>query len=106
MGLRALIGKAGLKAPYTSASAAFGLAPRINAAGRIGSPSDALSLLTEEDPDEAEALAEKICELNAERKNYENAVLADIYEKIKENPAVLDKRVIVFSGVDWHHGVV
>ncbi|MFR0736511.1 MAG: hypothetical protein ACLSHR_06210 [Oscillospiraceae bacterium] len=56
---------------------------RINAAGRIGSPSDALSLLTEEDPDEAEALAEKICGLNAERKNYENAVLADIYEKNK-----------------------
>lgn len=106
MGLRALIGKAGLKAPYTSTSAAFGLVPRINAAGRIGSPSDALSLLTEEDPDEAEALAEKICELNAKRKNYENAVLADIYEKIKENPAVLDKRVLVFSGVDWHHGVV
>lgn len=105
-GLTALMEHAGIKSPYTSSSAAFGIAPRINAAGRIGSPSDALSLLTEDDPDSADALAQKICTLNAKRKEYENAVITDIYEKIKENPTVLDKRVLVFSGVDWHHGVV
>lgn len=105
-GLGSLIEQAGLKPPYSSSSVAFGLAPRINAAGRIGSPSDALSLLIEEDPDNAEALAKKICDENAKRKEYENAVISDIYEKIKEEPSILYKRVLVFSGTDWHHGVV
>lgn len=105
-GLQALISKAGLKPPYTSSSAAFGIAPRINAAGRIGSPSDALRLLLEEDESEADSLAEKICRLNTERKEYENAVIADIAAQIRKDPTILDKRVLVFCGTGWHHGVV
>lgn len=105
-GLKALISEAGIKPPYTSTAAAFGLAPRINAAGRIGSPSDALRLLMEEDEGEAELLAQKVCRLNAERKSYENKVISDIVGQIRSDPAVLDKRVLVFGGADWHHGVI
>lgn len=105
-GLRALIEKSGLKAPYTSTSAAFTLAPRINAAGRIGSPSDALRLLMSETPEEAEEYAEKVCALNTERKEYENKIIADIAAQIKADGSLLDGRVLVFRGMGWHHGVI
>lgn len=106
IGLAALMEKAGLKAPYTSAAAAFGLAPRINAAGRIGSPMDAYRLLTEEDEEAAEELAGKVCNLNSKRHEFEEQISADIGAQIAENPALLDKRVLVFCGHGWHHGVI
>ncbi|MGN0667028.1 MAG: single-stranded-DNA-specific exonuclease RecJ [Huintestinicola sp.] len=105
-GLQALIKAAAIKPPYTSSSAAFSLSPRINAAGRIGSASDALALLLEEDPDSAEKRAQRICELNESRKKYENAVVAEIAAQIKADPSLLDKRVLVFAGKGWHHGVI
>lgn len=106
LGLQALIAKAGLTPPYNASSIAFGIVPRINAAGRIGSPSEALELLLAEDEETAMSLAEKICRLNVERKSYENAVMEDIAAQIKQNPDILDKRVLVFSGEGWHHGVI
>lgn len=106
VGLRALIEKSGLKPPYTSTSAAFTLAPRINAAGRIGSPSDALRLLLSEAPEEAEEYAEKVCALNMERKEFENKIIADIAAQIKADISLLDGRVLVFKGKGWHHGVI
>lgn len=105
-GLKALVEKAGIKAPFTSTDAAFSLAPRINAAGRIGSPLDALELLMEEDPERAVTLAERICEQNVRRKDFENHAVADIAAQIKADAALLDRRVLVFSGTDWHHGVI
>lgn len=105
-GLRALIEKAGLKAPYTSVSAAFSLAPRINAAGRIGSPSDALRLLMSETPEEAAEYAERVCALNAERKDHESKIIADIAAQINADSTLLDGRVLVFCGSGWHHGVI
>ncbi|MGN1105524.1 MAG: DHH family phosphoesterase, partial [Huintestinicola sp.] len=106
VGLSALIEKSGLKPPYTSTSAAFTLAPRINAAGRIGSPSDALRLLLSETPEEAEEYAEKVCALNTERKEFENKIIADIAAQIKADCTLLDGRVLVFRGDGWHHGVI
>lgn len=106
VGLSSLIEKSGLKAPFTSTSAAFTLAPRINAAGRIGSPSDALKLLLSETPEEAEEYAEKVCALNTERKEFENRIIADIAAQIKADSTLLDGRVLVFKGNGWHHGVI
>lgn len=105
-GLRLLVEKAGLKAPYTARSVAFGIAPRINAAGRIGSPMDAFRMLTAVSPQEADELCEKVCSLNAQRKSLENAVMNDIYRAVGNDPSLLDRRVAVFSGKDWHHGVI
>ncbi|MCI7767649.1 MAG: single-stranded-DNA-specific exonuclease RecJ [Oscillospiraceae bacterium] len=105
-GLRALIEKSGIKPPYTSMSAAFALAPRINAAGRIGSPSDALKLLMSESPEEAEEYAERVCTLNTSRRDYENKIIRDIIAQINEDNSILDSRVLIFKGTGWHHGVV
>ncbi len=108
LGLKALIEKASLKTPFTSTSVAFGIAPRINAAGRVGSPMDAYALLaeTEDNEDEAMLLAEKTEALNVQRKTIETHVMDEITALVMSDPSLIEKRVCVFCGKDWHHGVV
>lgn len=106
IGLRALMEKAGMKPPYSSTAAAFGIAPRINAAGRIGSPMEAYKLLCCEDGEESEEYAERINGLNTRRREFEAAILTDIAAQIKADPALLDGRAVILKGKGWHHGVV
>lgn len=90
----------------TSTSVAFLLAPRINASGRFGSPTTAVKLLLSEDEDEAMELAEELCRLNNERKETEQQIFNKIQQEIVSNPQVLNERVLIFSGENWHHGVI
>jgi len=106
-GLIALIRQAGLgEKKIDSRSVAFGIAPRINASGRFGSPKMAAALMLCEDPDEAFELAAKLDELNNQRKAAENSITDDIYRTLDENPSLLRNRVIFISGKNWHHGVI
>lgn len=105
-GLAALMDKAGLKKPYNSRQVAFGIAPRINAAGRIGSPMDALAMLGADDPGDAEELSEKVCVLNSRRKEIEDSIMADIINILEGSPGILQKRVLVIRGRGWDHGVI
>ena len=106
LGMTALIKQSGVKFPLDSTAVAFGLAPRINASGRFGSPSLAAKLLLTEDEDEAEVLAQELDKLNNERKKTENDIVDAIGEYINSDPTVLSKRVLVLSGENWHHGVI
>lgn len=94
------------KQQITSDSVAFMLAPRINASGRFGSPSQAFNLLMCDDPDEAAALAEELNDLNTQRKATEEEITEEIFRQINNNPSLLSGRVLVFHGADWHHGVI
>lgn len=105
-GINALIEKSRLKLPITSTSLAFGIAPRINAAGRFGSPSLAAKLLLTDDEQEAEMLAAELDRLNNERKKSENEIIDSINEKINSVPQIMYNRVLVLSGENWHHGVI
>lgn len=105
-GINALVKKSGLKAPVTSTSLAFGIAPRINAAGRFGSPSLAARLLLTDDDDEAEMLSTELDRLNNERKKAETEIISSINEKINDEPEIMYNRVTVVSGKNWHHGVI
>ncbi len=105
-GLKALIEVAGLKEPYTSTSVAFMLAPRINAAGRFATASEAVKLLLCEDYEEAVEQARYLEKLNNDRKKSENIIIEEIEKQINDNPSVLLNRVLVFRGKDWHHGVI
>ena len=105
-GINALIKKSGLKSPITSTSLAFGIAPRINASGRFGSPSLAAKLLLTDDEQEAEMLANELDRLNNERKKAENEIIDSINEKINSVPEILYNRVLVLSGENWSHGVI
>lgn len=106
-GLIALMEKSGiLGKKLTSSSLAFSIAPRINAAGRFGSPYQAVSLLIADDSDEAERLAEELEKCNRERKQEEEKILNEIRMQIEKQPSVLCERVLIFAGNDWHHGVI
>ena len=106
-GLLALLDKSGLTGKaFTSTSIAFGIAPRINAAGRFGSPKTAVELLLCEDPDEAAELAEELERRNQARKAEESRILEEIALQAAEQPQLLKERVLVFAGENWHHGVI
>lgn len=105
-GINALIKKSGLKSPITSTSLAFGIAPRINASGRFGSPTLAAKLLLTDDEQEAEMLANELDRLNNERKKSENNIIDSINESLNSEPEKIYDRVMVLSGEDWHHGVI
>ena len=106
-GLRALMEAAGINpAAVTSQQVAFGLAPRINAAGRLGSASLAAELLLCEDEEQAAAIAAQMNELNQTRQQLEKDILAQIDEQLAQHPEKLYSRVLVLAGENWHHGVI
>lgn len=106
-GLLALMEKSGiLGKPFSSTTIAFSLAPRINASGRFGSPLTAVKLLLCEDPEEAAELAEELDRRNQARKEEEAEILQQIAAQVQEHPELLQQRVLVFAGENWHHGVI
>ncbi len=106
-GLRALREVSGLaEKELTATSTAFSLVPRINAAGRLASPRLAVELLLEESPSRAQELAEQLNSINAERKLCEEGILQGIRAQLAEDTAPLCERVLIFSGEDWHSGVI
>ena len=105
-GLLYLLEKCGInKNRVTSNSVSFGIAPRINAAGRFGSASTAVDALLSED-EGAKFEIDDLLMLNNRRKETEIMILRDIFEYIDENPNILNEKVLVISGKGWHHGVI
>lgn len=92
--------------PINSQSLGFGIAPRINAAGRFGSPKTAARLFLCEDYDDALVIAQELDGLNNMRKQAENDIIAEIYSMIDNDPSLVYGRVIFLCGKDWHHGVI
>lgn len=105
-GLMALIEESGSAKNMTSMAAAFRLAPRINAAGRMGSAERAIKLLLTDDNEEAAFLANEICEANAERQKAESGITEEASKYIEEHPEIKYARVIVVDGENWHQGVI
>jgi single-stranded-DNA-specific exonuclease len=89
-----------------SVKVAFQIVPRINASGRFGSPKIALELLTCEDEERAEELAQTLFELNNQRKETEVEITKELDNIIAENPKILNDRVLTFVGDNLHHGVI
>ena len=106
-GLRALLREAGCeegKTP-TSVTVGYGIAPRINAAGRMERVDVALELLLTRDEARGQALAQELCELNRARQATELAIY-DQCEAILAGRPQLARPVIVLAGEGWHQGVV
>lgn len=79
------------------------LAPRINAAGRLGGTNVAVDLLITKDDREAARLAEKLCELNSERRRIESTMVAEALAMLGDAPP--EDKPIVLSSSNWHQGV-
>jgi single-stranded-DNA-specific exonuclease len=85
----------------------FRLAPRINAAGRLGHPRAALELLLTEDREEARRLADRLEELNRDRQAVEDKILRAAIAQVEEWPEAKRRRkAYVVWGEDWHEGVI
>jgi single-stranded-DNA-specific exonuclease len=106
LGLRALLQETGLAdREVSSTQIGFVLAPRINAAGRMGEAELAADLLLTDDPARAEALARELCGLNRERQAVEQEIFAQAVEQIEFLPAG-ERSALVLSSEVWHQGVV
>ncbi len=84
---------------------AFTVSPRINAAGRFGSPITALDALITEDESAAE-YANELSKLNDLRKACEADIVSEIKAQIALDSSILNERVLIVSGKGWHHGVI
>lgn len=105
-GLDALLARCSSDRRNLSATGlAFTAIPRLNATGRMGTPDRAVQLLCA-DPEEAEALADAICQDNEERRRVEAQIMEEALESLRQDPARLYDRVLVVSGAGWHHGVI
>ena len=106
-GIRALIESAGLKPGHiTTGQIVFALAPRLNAAGRLGDAMRAVRLLTSSDPDEARALAQELEEENRNRRKIDEDTFADAQQLFEECFNVESDPAIVLHQEHWHPGVV
>lgn len=108
-GLSALLARCGPAAqgrPLDSGTVAFQLAPRINAAGRIGDPEDGLRLLLTRDPNEAAALAAKLDAANEQRRSTERRIVEEATEALHGEYDPARDRAVVVAGDRWHPGVI
>ena len=106
VGIHALLKEVGLSGkPITSIQIGFVLAPRINAAGRMGAADLAADLLETSDPARAEELAKQLCDLNRERQSVEQTICAQAVDQIEKLPEE-ERSALVLSSEEWHQGVV
>ncbi|WP_027001058.1 single-stranded-DNA-specific exonuclease RecJ [Eisenibacter elegans] len=105
-GLQALIQVAGFKNPQALniRNLVFGIAPRINAAGRIEHARKAVQLLVSQTAEEAEALAAQIDQNNQDRRLLDQRITEEALAMIAEEQ--VDKAATVLFKPDWHKGVI
>src|SRR5699024_5631428 len=106
-GLAALLEEVGLaRKPVTADNVSFGIAPRLNAAGRMDSAAAALQLVLCEDPARAAVLAHRLNEINALRQETEQKIEKGVEEMLAAEPGRTEDRVMLLWGRGWHQGVI
>ena len=104
LGLKSLLMASGYK-KIDSTTISFGVAPRINASGRMGHQEDALKLFLSKNIEEVRELTQTLNNYNSTRQDIEKKIYEEAINKIeKENLA--KENVIVVAGNEWHHGVI
>lgn len=104
-GLKALIDIAGLRKPIDVSAIVFGIAPRLNAGGRITHAGEAIRLLLADNTEEAQKLAQAANSSNETRRNFDTSITQEAIKLIEQefNP---NSRTTVLFKPDWHKGVV
>jgi single-stranded-DNA-specific exonuclease len=103
VGLDALITASRLTRAPLCSDLGFALGPRINAGGRVGKSDLGVRLLTTEDPEEAQAIAAELDQLNNERR----AIEADVQLEAEQASIGQGNRAVALvSGLGWHPGVI
>ncbi len=94
------------KRKITSNYIGYGIAPRLNAAGRMSNAEFAVQLLLAEDRETARRLAEQLCEINHQRQIEENRIAEQAYKKIEKTFDFSRDRVIVLDDDNWQQGII
>lgn len=106
-GLRELFKIAGvLDKKITASTIAFAIAPRMNAAGRLGTAKTSVELLLTKDENRAREIAKELDDENKERQNTEMSIHHDALEMIAADTNFSKKKVIVLAKEGWHNGVI
>lgn len=105
-GVRALIEGAHLQNELTPADITFKLAPRINAAGRVGDAITALELLESDNIVQAYGFANQLENYNRERQTKEQEIYQEAKQKIDSDPQMAGRYSILVAGHNWHQGVI
>lgn len=105
-GLRALQDVTGMNGSATSMDVGFRIGPRLNAAGRMDVPEDALETLTTDCRRLAQDLAHKLDAYNKERQSHETLIRKEAVEMLNRDFDPAKDPVIVLGSRSWHHGVV
>ncbi|MCI8443747.1 MAG: single-stranded-DNA-specific exonuclease RecJ [Clostridia bacterium] len=104
IGLRSIINASGYS-KIDSNTISFGVAPRINACGRMGKAEEALELFLSQNLNQVNELTKKLNEHNRQRQETEKNILESAVEKI-EKEHLNEKKAIIVGGENWHHGVI
>ena len=104
IGLKSLIVSSGYK-KIDSTTISFGIAPRINACGRMGHAEEALKLFLSKNINEVKDLTKILNEYNVERQSTEKRIYEEAINQIQENH-LEEKDAIIVAGENWHHGVI
>ena len=105
-GLRALQDVTGMNGTASSMDVGFRIGPRLNAAGRMDAPEDALATLTADCRRSAREFAQKLDAYNKERQTHEGLIRREAVEVMNRDFDPLRDPVIVLGSRTWHHGVV
>ena len=106
-GLAALLAVSGTEpGEVTSGSLGFVIAPRINAAGRIGDSADALRLLLTDDPQEARALAEALEAINHDRRMEDRRTQDEAFRQLESTYDPSSDFGVLLASEGWHPGVI
>jgi single-stranded-DNA-specific exonuclease len=106
-GLRALLDTVdGISSPITSDDLAYRLAPRLNAAGRMGRAWTGLQLLTTHDPSLARDIAGELNDLNDRRQTTEKAIFDEILARLPAPEDMGERMILLVEGKGWHRGVL
>lgn len=104
MGLKSLIMSSGYK-NLDSTTISFGVAPRINACGRMGHADEALKLFLSKNVYEVSELTKRLNDYNKIRQEKEKSIYEDAVRQIEEKK-LYENCAIVVGGENWHHGVI
>ena len=104
LGLKAILQSSGY-GKIDSSTISFGVAPRINACGRMGHQEEALKLFLSKEPEKVSELTQKLNEYNRIRQETEKSIYNSAVEQIDKNK-LYNRNTIVLMEKNWHHGVI
>lgn len=103
IGLHTLLESIGFR-KIDSGTISFGVAPRINACGRMGHQQDALDLFLCDDEKEAKEIADRLNRFNQERQSKEKEIFEQVVQRIEKTEK--NRTCIILGDENWHHGII